>query len=776
MHHAALLLMLASPPSVVPLPSSPSAASASLPISSAQASTSALFRDPRVGYTPPVPDPALALLQTTPPTTPAVQFAPSASAVSLASSARASLSGRPKQTAPPVGTPHFLFQTTPMATRRPKTADSARVKKDGPLKKALGGFFGIASAASTSSFQTAQTSRSVETAKAPTVDPLTRRMKALDMAREGGRRAIAFIKRKLDSKTPAEELPKTWKEYEHLYANNAIDIEDPPLPPEREAPQGAEPTVYQQRFFPAPMPAYEALRQNVINRLDLFGTKAKAANASQTTLDIATPAESAPMAPSASATSAISRSSYLTTSEAPSSRRNSTGAFSTMSTATSATSAPPTPGTPADPAADVVESLENHPIFRSIIARCREVLNAEVGLLTILDEGSQLFLASGGLPDGVGDSLPRSASFCGHTILNEDRGMVVLNAVNDWRFANNMITTHLGARFYAGVPVTVPTDDPTQPTVPIGSLCILDTKPRDEFSEAQRRVLRDLAKQASNAIEAWWNERLAAKMERLQGAFVAGSTARVTKPAILPPPGLAALSQGPRPSSASGFSTRSSTSLRQPKPPMHPPAASLPATPPASIRQGEVRGHGRKDSDVDSTTSSVPASEIVAPRRPSALSLAVTTEDPISALPREVQKTFDTATKMLAKSLELELVYLAALDIALASSTDPSASPLRILSSHGLPHPPPSFDPALHLKALRAPEGGLIYKNPRYSPSAAASYASGIMLPVLEVRRVGFVLCAYSRNGEREFTQRDLAFTVKFAQALETSCIKASRY
>lgn len=181
------------------------------------------------------------------------------------------------------------------------------------------------------------------------------------------------------------------------------------------------------------MPAYEALRQNVINRLDLFGTKTKAANASQTTLDIASHAESTQMAPSASAASTVSRSSYLTTSEAPSSRRNSIGAFSTMSTATSATSAPPTPGTAGSPPVDVVESLENHPIFRSIIARCREVLNAEVGLLTILDEGSQLFLASGGLPDGVGDSLPRSASFCGHTILNEDRGMVVLNALDDWR-------------------------------------------------------------------------------------------------------------------------------------------------------------------------------------------------------------------------------------------------------------------------------------------------------------------------------------------------------
>lgn len=129
-----------------------------------------------------------------------------------------------------------------MAPRRPKTADSARVKKDGPFKKALGGFFGItsgplygprddvaahikaaehrsAAAASASSFQTAQTTRSVETTKAPAADPLTLRMKALDMARESGRKAVAFIKRKLNSKTPADQLPKTWKEYEHLYAN-----------------------------------------------------------------------------------------------------------------------------------------------------------------------------------------------------------------------------------------------------------------------------------------------------------------------------------------------------------------------------------------------------------------------------------------------------------------------------------------------------------------------------------------------------------------------------
>ena len=395
-----------------------------------------------------------------------------------------------------------------------------------------------------------------------------------------------------------------------------------------------------------------------------------------------------------------------------------------------------------------------------------------------------------------------------------------------------MITTDLGGRFYAGTPVNCHAPGETDSAaMPIGSLCVLDTKARADFGDAHRRVLRDLGQQCANAIEAWSSERRAHKARNVRGSIPTESAPQLAKPTLEPL------------SSAADPAARSTTDLARPlAPPVgrapsiaastasttfphrrgsastNPPSSALPATPPASIRQAHAahyqhhQHHQRATSDADSvrTTASSSlhgASDLVSPsaaaaaaqpRRPSALSLGVTTEDPISALPRDVQKMFDAAVRMLARSLELELVYLAALDLAglgssaasvlesdtaSISSAALSASAgaggtgvrLRVLAAHGLPTPPPSFDPALHVKALRAPEGGLIYKNPRFSPSAMASLAAGILIPVLEVRRTGFVLCSYSRDPARQFVQRDLALLVKMAESLETSCVKASK-
>lgn len=164
--------------------------------------------------------------------------------------------------------------------------------------------------------------------------------------------------------------------------------------------------------------------------------------------------------------------------------------------------------------------------------------------------------------------------------------------------------------------------------------------------------------------------------------------------------------------------------------------------------------------------------ELAAPRQPLAHALSVTTEDPLFSVPKDVQERMDTGTRLLAKALELDLTYLVAID--LSPDVEPQDS-LRVLAAHGLPTPPPAFDPALHLKALRAPEGGLVYKNPRFASVSSSSFAAGILLPILEVRRTGYVLCAYTREAAREFSQRDLSYMVKFAQALETACIKASR-
>ncbi|GAA6027351.1 hypothetical protein JCM8097_002618 [Rhodosporidiobolus ruineniae] len=785
------------PPSASATHSAPAAAAASTPFvapnsrrgprnfklatfssSASTADESPSTRDARTEYTPPVPPSALDILSTSPPAT-----RTSTSTSSTSSSSKPAV----RSVAPPVPHPHFMFQTTTSYPRRPKTADSqATNASKSSLGRAFGRVFGMTSssslkgdvrspAASTSSFHTAQTT------PAPAGEEATKRMNALDLAREKGRRAVQFVKRKLNSKTPVDQLPTTWTEYERAYGNYRIDIEDPPLPPNRIAPEGAEPTPWQKKAYNAPFPPNEVERQNVVKRLDLFGEREKAAmNASQVTLDITARTagpSSVAMAPSASAAStATSRSSYLAPSEAPSSRRNSSSGFSTHSAATSVISV-----TAQSPAVDAIQSLQDHPVFRQLVSRAREVFGAKCGAITVLDDDQQLFLASGGMPDGVG-GMPRSVSFCSHAILNEDRGLVVLDSSQDWRFTGQMPTAALGARFYAGCPVMARAG-PNDPVVPIGTLCVLDTEPREEVSEAHRRVLKDLATQASNAIESWVSERMATKMARLQSSFAPGKPALLPPPCLSPPP-LASPPLTPPPSA--GFPTPPLIQQR-PKTAPGPPGAALPATPPASLhRFGSVstssHGHARQDSDVESTASSVP-SQVVQPRRPTALSLAVTTDDPVSALPREVQKQFDTAVRMLAKALELELVYLAALDLSFAASSptdssSPALNPIRILSAHGLPQPPPSFDPSLHLKALRAPEGGLIYKNPRFSPSTVsttATYAAGILIPVLEVRRTGYVLCGYTRKEKRDFVQRDLTYFVRFAEGLEAGCIRASK-
>lgn len=69
--------------------------------------------------------------------------------------------------------------------------------------------------------------------------------------------------------------------------------------------------------------------------------------------------------------------------------------------------------------------------------------------------------------------------------------------------------------------------------------------------------------------------------------------------------------------------------------------------------------------------------------------------------------TFRLATRMIAKTLGLPLVYLIALNL---SEDGKTAKSLDLLAASGLPNPTPTFDPVLHEKALHAPEGGLLYQ------------------------------------------------------------------
>ena len=94
----------------------------------------------------------------------------------------------------------------------------------------------------------------------------------------------------------------------------------------------------------------------------------------------------------------------------------------------------------------------------------------------------------------------RDVSFCGHAInLGDTDILVVENALEDDRFADNpLVTGDLSIRFYAGCTLTVPSIDGVN-KVNIGSLCIIDQKPR-KMSESDLAKLREYAGKVKKEI------------------------------------------------------------------------------------------------------------------------------------------------------------------------------------------------------------------------------------------------------------------------------------
>ena len=111
------------------------------------------------------------------------------------------------------------------------------------------------------------------------------------------------------------------------------------------------------------------------------------------------------------------------------------------------------------------------------------LLEAPVSLVTLVDRDRQWFKSKVGT---LIEETSRDVSFCAHAILGAE-AMVVPDALQDARFADNPIVAgppHV--RFYAGCPLTLPDGHA------LGTLCVLDTRPRQLTAE-QRRLLRDLA-------------------------------------------------------------------------------------------------------------------------------------------------------------------------------------------------------------------------------------------------------------------------------------------
>jgi len=122
------------------------------------------------------------------------------------------------------------------------------------------------------------------------------------------------------------------------------------------------------------------------------------------------------------------------------------------------------------------------------------VAGTPIALISLVDANRQWFKSRVGL-DATETS--RDVAFCAHAILEPDKVLVVEDASKDERFADNPLV--LGAphvAFYTGVPLLA-TDD----HLPIGTLCVIDNKPR-RLSPEQIEVLQKLAHQVVRQLEA----------------------------------------------------------------------------------------------------------------------------------------------------------------------------------------------------------------------------------------------------------------------------------
>src|ERR1700722_18215190 len=130
------------------------------------------------------------------------------------------------------------------------------------------------------------------------------------------------------------------------------------------------------------------------------------------------------------------------------------------------------------------------PGFDALCEIARDHFRVPIAFVSFIDGDDQV------LKDrcGIGASgTPCDIAFCNHTIISEDV-FVVEDALKDTRFgADPLVIGEPHIRFYASVPLSL------QPDLRLGSLCLVDYRPRP-LSSDQRTTLRRFATLAVDAL------------------------------------------------------------------------------------------------------------------------------------------------------------------------------------------------------------------------------------------------------------------------------------
>lgn len=132
------------------------------------------------------------------------------------------------------------------------------------------------------------------------------------------------------------------------------------------------------------------------------------------------------------------------------------------------------------------------PAFDRITSLAARLFNAPIALVSLLDESRAWFKSGYGFEPR---EVERNDTICSFAVLSDDV-LVALDTRQDPRFScNPFVQSDPGVRCYIGAPLI------THDGFNLGTLCLLDTQPREAFSLEQQAMLTDLAAMVVDELE-----------------------------------------------------------------------------------------------------------------------------------------------------------------------------------------------------------------------------------------------------------------------------------
>jgi len=130
--------------------------------------------------------------------------------------------------------------------------------------------------------------------------------------------------------------------------------------------------------------------------------------------------------------------------------------------------------------------------FDRITALAARLFKMPIALISLVDESRAWFKSCVGF--GASE-VPRNATLCSFAVLS-DVPLIIPDARLDDRFAcNSFVQSEPGVRFYAGAPLL------SHDGFNLGTLCLLDSQPREPLTPEQEATLVDLAAMVVDELE-----------------------------------------------------------------------------------------------------------------------------------------------------------------------------------------------------------------------------------------------------------------------------------